>query len=66
MGRIRTKDIKTVGADLWKGHANRFSTDFETNKTDVNRFGFKVSKRVRNKLAGYITRQKKIQAREAQ
>gem|GEM_PF-4812967 len=63
MGRIRTKDIKSVGQELWKTNPGMFSIDFEATKTDLNAFGFKISKRNRNKIAGYITRNRKIQAR---
>lgn len=63
MGRIRTKDIKSVGQELWESNPGKFSIDFEATKTDLNAFGFKISKRNRNKIAGYITRNRKIQAR---
>jgi len=63
MGRIRTKDIKSVGQELWETNPGKFSIDFEATKTDLNGFGFKISKRNRNKIAGYITRNRKIQAR---
>ncbi len=63
MGRIKTKDIKSVGQELWARYPDKFGTDFESNKTDVNSMGIRLSKRVRNKLVGYITRNKKIQAR---
>ena len=63
MGRIRTKDIKNAGKEMWVKYPDKFSTDFEASKKDVNNLGFTLSKRVRNKMAGYITRHKKIQAR---
>lgn len=63
MGRIKTKDIKAGGEDLLSVD-NKFSADFEATKTELNSFGFNMSKRVRNKMAGYITRKKKIQSRK--
>ena len=62
MGRIRTKDIKNAGDTMLAQESSKFSADFEANKAQVNQYGFKLSKRVRNKLAGYITRHKKIEA----
>jgi small subunit ribosomal protein S17e len=63
MGRIRTKDIKNAGNEMVEKGGDRFTIDFETNKKQVNNYGLKTSKRVRNKLAGYITRHKRIEAR---
>lgn len=65
LGRVRTKDIKNAGEEMWKRYPERFGTDFETTKRDVNQLGLTLSKRVRNKMAGYITRHKKIQSRSA-
>lgn len=65
MGRIRTKDIKSIGKEVCLAYPDSFNIDFESNKKQVDRLGLKPSKRVRNKLAGYITRQKRIQARSA-
>lgn len=60
LGRIKTKDIKDVGNETLKMAEDKFNSDFESNKKQVDELGFKISKRVRNRLAGYITRQKKI------
>ena len=65
MGRIRTKDIKNIGNEMVEKGGDRFAADFETNKKQVNSYGLKTSKRVRNKLAGYITRRKRIEAARA-
>jgi small subunit ribosomal protein S17e len=63
MGRIRTKDIKSAGEIMLDQNRGKFTIEFETNKAQVNQYGLKLSKRVRNRLAGYITRHKRIEAR---
>lgn len=64
MGRIRTKDIKKASEELWTKYPEKFTPpDFESVKKEVDSLGIGMSKRVRNKMAGYITRHKKIQAR---
>jgi ribosomal protein S17E len=63
MGRIRTSDIKNAGNKMLETEGNKFTIDFNENKLLVNKHGFRLSKRVRNKLSGYITRHKKIEAR---
>jgi small subunit ribosomal protein S17e len=56
MGNIRTKDIKNASFDLIESYPQKFTTDFEHNKTEVNGFKLSVTKLLRNKIAGYITR----------
>ncbi len=63
MGRIRTKDIKSTGETMLSQDREKFSIEFETNKAQVNAYNLKLSKRIRNRLAGYITRHKRIEAR---
>jgi small subunit ribosomal protein S17e len=56
MGRIKTVAIKSLGNELIKEHGSKFSADFEKNKEALNEVKEIKSKRVRNILAGYITR----------
>jgi small subunit ribosomal protein S17e len=56
MGNIRTKDIKHASFDLVESYPEKFTTDFEHNKVAVNEFKLAVTKLLRNKIAGYITR----------
>lgn len=56
MGRIRTRDIKQAAAQLRETYPEKFSNDFETNKQALDELNVAVSKRMRNKVAGYITR----------
>ena len=64
LGRIRTKDIKTVGNEIMENHGTKFNTEFENNKKEIKTLDFRTSKRVRNKIAGYVTRHRKIEARK--
>jgi small subunit ribosomal protein S17e len=59
MGRIKTSFIKKIAKDLLEKNADKFSTDFETNKKIVSQLIDINSKRIRNIVAGYITSLKK-------
>lgn len=54
MGRIRTHWIKKLSRELVIRYPDRFSTDFENNKTVLNELKLLEEKLVRNKVAGYI------------
>lgn len=60
MGRIRTKDIKKMSFTLIKKYPERFSADFETNKKVLQEMKLVAEKRVRNKVAGYVTHRMKL------
>lgn len=57
MGRIKTMLTKRVTNQLVKEHASDFKTNFEENKKIVERFADIPSKKLRNTIAGYVTRQ---------
>ena len=63
MGRIKTKGVKVLADDLIKQNAGKFSTDFEKNKLALAELRPIKSKKIRNSLAGYIS--KKIQQAKA-
>jgi len=56
MGRIKTTLIKRTGKKLFKEHRDEFKSDFEENKKIVEKFADIPSKKLRNVIAGYITR----------
>ena len=56
MGRIKTTGIKRVGNKLVAQYRAQFSTSFEENKQRLPQFVQVPSKKLRNVLAGYITR----------
>ena len=58
MGRIKTQLIKRITLKLYNEHPDEFQTRFEENKGNVDRFIDSPSKKLRNLIAGYITRLK--------
>lgn len=56
MGRIKSKLVKRTSLTLLK-EENAFTDKFENNKELIK--GLTESKKVRNQIAGYITRKKK-------
>ena len=56
MGRIKTKLIKRVTAEIFEKHKERFSDDFEANKKEVIEVAEIGSKKLKNVIAGYVTR----------
>lgn len=57
MGRIKITAIKNLADELIEKFGDRFSTDFEKNKESLDEIKDIKSKKTRNILAGYITRQ---------
>lgn len=57
MGRIKSKLIKRTGKQLVEQTPESFSEDFEQNKRALS--NTMPSKRLRNKIAGHITRIKR-------
>ncbi len=56
MGRIKTQLIKRVSIKLVKEHRHEFKDNFEENKGIVEKFADIPSKKLRNVIAGYVTR----------
>ncbi len=69
MGRVKSIAIKTLGDDLIREHPKKLSPNFDSNKKALGDITEIKSKRVRNVLAGYITKKMKgtkhPEAREA-
>jgi len=59
MGRIKTTFIKRKTKELHKVHGEKFSTDFSENKKITSQYVEVHSKKLRNVIAGYMTRLKK-------
>jgi small subunit ribosomal protein S17e len=62
MGRIKTKLIKRVTQDLMEAHGDQGKEDFVDNKKLVDKYVDTSSKKIRNSIAGYVTRQVKNKA----
>jgi len=56
MGRIRPTYIKRVSIELVEKYPQLFSKDFENNKVMVDKLTDVFSVKMRNRIAGYITR----------
>lgn len=59
MGRIKTRFIKRAVKDIIKKHDGKFSDKFDRNKKGVTEVAEVRSKKLRNVIAGYVTKQKK-------
>lgn len=62
MGKVRTETVKRVSRELLRKYPERFAGDFESDKAVVNDLVITSSKRLRNRIAGYITRLKVVEA----
>ncbi|MBI2673178.1 30S ribosomal protein S17e [Candidatus Woesearchaeota archaeon] len=56
MGRVKTMMIKRSANKLLKEYKSSFNSDFNYNKNQVVKFADIRSKKIKNVLAGYITR----------
>jgi small subunit ribosomal protein S17e len=56
MGRIKTTPIKRATMSLYNAHKENFTTDFNENKKHVDEHLLIKSKKIRNVIAGYMTR----------
>ena len=56
VGRIKTKLVKRNGEELLKIYPDRFSEDFDDNKKSLPDISEIHSKKLKNVIAGYITR----------
>lgn len=56
MGKVKTEQIKRVGKELMARFPNKFTSNFDENKRLVDSLTQGTTTRVRNQIAGYITR----------
>jgi len=56
MGRIKTTLLRRTGLKLFKEHEKMFNKDFAFNKKKVDELLSVRSKKLRNIIAGYVTR----------
>ncbi|MDY6788502.1 MAG: 30S ribosomal protein S17e [Candidatus Nanohaloarchaea archaeon] len=56
MGRVRPTHIKRLARDLVKKHPDSFEKDFDHNKQALKEIDKFESRKVRNRVAGYIVR----------
>jgi small subunit ribosomal protein S17e len=56
LSKVRTEKVKKVARELVKRYPEQFSTDFEGNKKFLGSVAVIYSSKLRNRIAGYITR----------
>ncbi|MEM4263849.1 MAG: 30S ribosomal protein S17e [Candidatus Woesearchaeota archaeon] len=56
MGRIKTQFMKRLAFELIKEHKSELKSDYDENKKLVEQFLTRPTKKVRNVVAGYVTR----------
>ena len=56
MGKVKTEQIKHLAKDLIAKFPDKFNTNFDDNKHMVSALTIGATTRVRNQVAGYITR----------
>ena len=56
MGKVRPEAVKKISREMIKRYPDRFTTDFEENKKGLEPLLKIPSIRLRNRIAGYITR----------
>lgn len=66
MGKVRIGKVKGVSNELVNKYGDVFTTDFETNKKLVAQYSDITSKRLNNRVAGYITRLKVNEKKRAE
>ncbi len=64
MGRIKTALIKRVTFKVLEMHKDKFTMDFTKNKEVLQEVTIAKSKKLKNIIAGYVTRQMKNKDKE--
>lgn len=55
LGKVRTEMVKRISLELLDKYPYSFEPEFEPNKQFLNEIGLDVSKKLRNRIAGYVT-----------
>lgn len=66
VGKVRTELVKRLSVELVEKYPRSFSPDFEQNKQFLREIGLEVSKKLRNRIAGYVSRIKRIEQASTQ
>jgi len=65
LGKVRTETVKRAARELIEKFPDKFTNEYEPNKLAVNELVRAPSKKLRNRIAGYVTRLKVIEAKKA-
>jgi len=63
LGKVRTETIKRMAKNLLERHPDKFTADYEANKQVIDQIVDSRSKRLRNRISGYLTGLKKMEER---
>ena len=66
MGKVYTSLVKRTARKLLQMYPDLFTTDFEHNKRVVSQLIEVESKKLRNQIAGYLTRLVRLKMRQEQ
>jgi len=61
MGRIKSRFVKSSAQKIYEKGQEEFTENFDTNKSLISKFAVVPSKKLKNTIAGYITRLKKTE-----
>jgi small subunit ribosomal protein S17e len=56
LGKVKTEQVKRLAKELITRYPDKFTTNFDDNKHMVHQLTEGATTRVRNQVAGYITR----------
>jgi len=56
LGKVKTDQVKRTGKKLMERFPDKFTSNFDENKKQVDTLTQGTTTRVRNQIAGYITR----------
>ncbi len=56
LGNVRPEKVKRIARELVRRFPDKFTADFEENKKILSSIAYIPSTRLRNSIAGYITR----------
>jgi len=56
LGKVKTDQVKRTGKELMRRFPEKFTTNFDENKKLVETLTQGTTTRVRNQIAGYVTR----------
>lgn len=57
MGRIKSTAIKNLAREILEDHGDKFTTEFGKNKEIIGKVKKIESKKIKNVVAGYITKE---------
>ena len=65
MGKVRIAAVKKVSRELLEKYPDRFTTNYEQNKVALSSLVDARTKRLRNRIVGYVTRLKIVEGKRA-